>query len=183
MFSMFQVGCHDAASCQRFRQGRPRPLDVGLHFRKRQVQMARNLLVRHVFEVKEHQRQTLVLRKSPKGFLDQHAAAVGVDTRCSCVSDRELRQKLILARILSAQLGEEPPAPAIAREMVERETGGHRFQPTTGRRAVAQVCEILVRPEKDFLRDVLGVVVVPADPGGGGEDHILIGVHKGREFG
>jgi hypothetical protein len=48
--------------------------------------------------------------------------------------------------------------------------------------AVAQLREVLERPEEDLLRTILGLRVAAGHAGGRREDHVLIRTHKGREL-
>jgi hypothetical protein len=66
--------------------------------------------------------------------------------------------------------------------MIQREAGSDGLQPTARCWTDAQVIEVLVRLEKHFLRDILGLRVVARQTGGRREDHILIGAHERYEF-
>jgi hypothetical protein len=67
--------------------------------------------------------------------------------------------------------------------MIEGQVGGHRLEPTTGRRAGAELLEVLVGSQEDLLRYVLRLPIIAGQAGRGRENHILIRTHKGRELG
>ena len=66
--------------------------------------------------------------------------------------------------------------------MIQRQAGCDRFEPTAGSRTDAQLREILIRPQKDLLRNVLRLGVIAREARGRREDHVLIGLHESCEF-
>jgi hypothetical protein len=69
---------HSAAS-QYFRQRRARTLDIRLHLWKRDLQLFRDLLVGHLLEVIQHERNPLVLRELAQSLLNQRMTLAGID--------------------------------------------------------------------------------------------------------
>src|SRR3954469_13190265 len=52
-------------------------------------------------------------------------------------------------------------AALVAAPAVEREPPGHPYEPGAEPFAVAQLAEVSIRPDERFLRDVLGVLLMP----------------------
>ena len=83
---------------------------------------------------------------------------------------------------VASKLGEEPPAPAVAGDMVQREVGGDGLEPAAHRGAGRQAVEITVGPQENLLRDVLRLRVVGRDPHRRRENHVLVAAHEDSEI-
>ena len=119
-----------------------------------------DVLVAHVLEVKQHERNALVIRQlaaAPASSLVALVLALDIRRRRARRDESQLVGCPGTRVAFPPELAEEPPSRAIAREVVEARVPRHGLQPAGGGRARADLVEALKRPQKHGLRDVLGL--------------------------
>src|SRR5208282_1401225 len=157
--------------------------DVGLDLGERDPQPFGDLLIRQILEVIEHQRHSLMLGQAPQSGVDRRPLLLLAQILEQPVGQRQLHLRWVFLRRTGRHFGEQPPAPAVAPEVIQRQVGADGLQPAARRRARTQLIEVLVSPDERLLSDVLRLRVVARQTGGGGENHVLIGTHERRELG
>src|SRR5687768_7823316 len=103
-------------SCQLLFEGLAAPVNVAFHFRERHAQLLGDVLIRQLFEVEEHERDTLVIRKSAKGSLDAFRALHSFHSLALVGTRRDPRDAVLeaRARVVALHLAEEPPPRSVA---------------------------------------------------------------------
>src|SRR5256885_9501860 len=104
---------------QQFCQTHAGTQNVGSYLGKRDTQLTRDVFVRQLLKVIQHQGHALVLRQATQRLFEQQLPLLLGNPVKRTVGHSDVELRFLLGRLVAAELREESPAPAIARQMIE----------------------------------------------------------------